>query len=113
MPKKRRNNGRGKKHRGNTTNVRCSNCGRCVSKDKAIKRFMVRNIVDGSSMRDIKENRAYENFTFPKFFIKLEYCISCGIHGRVVRVRKVSDRRIREAPKRPRMREDDRKRPTG
>ena len=89
MPSKRRNNGRGKKNKGHANVVRCVNCGRVVPKDKAIKRFQMRQMVDGSSRRDIKENSAYkaEEFTLPKIYVKLEYCVSCGIHARVVRAR--------------------------
>ena len=73
MPSKRRNNGRGKKNKGHATIVRCSNCGRCTPKDKAIKRFQLRNMVDASSKRDIKENFAYDekDFNMPKIYIKL------------------------------------------
>ena len=97
MPVKRRNHGRSKKNRGHSNVVRCSNCGRCVPKDKAVKRFQMRNMVDASSKRDIKENYAYDekDFNIPKIYIKLAYCVSCAIHARVVRVRSVADRKTR------------------
>ena len=87
MPSKRRNNGRGKKNKGHSDVIRCLNCARCVPKDKAIKRFQMRQMVDGSSRRDLKENSAYETFTLPKIYVKQQYCVSCGIHARVVRAR--------------------------
>lgn len=80
-----------------------------VPKDKAIKRYTVRNMVDASSLRDIKENRAFETISIPKFYIKLIYCVSCAIHSRIVKVRSVKDRKNREPPKRPvrRFNQDD------
>ena len=97
MPSKRRNNGRNKKNKGHSDTVRCTNCGRCVSKDKAIKRFQQRNMVDASSKRDIQENYAYNtaDFQMPKIYVKLSYCVSCAIHARIVRVRSVVDRKKR------------------
>jgi len=100
MPSKRRNNGRSKKNRGHTTTVDCSNCRRLVSKDKAIKRYNVRDMVDASSRRDLKEASVYDYFVVPKIYIKLAYCISCAIHARIVRVRSVEARKIRAPPAR-------------
>ena len=101
MPSKRRNNGRNKKNKGHSDTVRCTNCGRVVSKDKAIKRFQQRNMVDASSKRDIQENYAYnsQDFQMPKIYVKLSYCVSCAIHARIVRVRSVADRKRRYTTK--------------
>lgn len=69
--------------------VRCVQSGAAVPKDKAIARFQMRNIVDGSSRRDIKDNYAYDQkyFTLPKIYVKQYYSISCAIHSKVVRAR--------------------------
>ena len=81
-----------------------------VPKDKAVKRYTVRNMVDASSLRDLKENSAFATLVVPKFYTKLEYCISCAIHARIVKVRSAKDRRNRDPPARaPRPKDDDRK----
>lgn len=92
---KRRNNGRAKHGRGHTTILRCSNCYRSIPKDKAIRKFVVRTIVDTSSARDLKEQSAIETYILPRLYIKQQYCVSCAIHARIVRVRNNEIRRKR------------------
>jgi len=102
MPKKRRNNGRNKANKGNAIGVNCANCTRLVPKDKAIKRFVIKNMVDGSSKRDIEEATAYgvdDTSAMPKLFIKNQWCVACAIHARIVKVRQTDEKRVRYTSK--------------
>lgn len=79
---------------------RCSSTAKAIPKDKAIKRFLVRNIVDSSALRDIKDASAFENYQLPKLYIKQYYSIEAAVHQRIVRVRSSIDRKNRDPPAR-------------
>jgi small subunit ribosomal protein S26e len=82
-----------------------------VPKDKAVKRFMVKNMIETAAQRDLKEASVYEVYAVPKMYLKVEYCISCAVHAHMVRARNAAQRKIREPP--PRFRAGDNKPNTG
>ena len=90
---------------------------------------MVRNMVDAGGLNDLKAASAFEReflfpgdfdqarkeytplspvavYVLPKLYSKNYYCVSCAVHSRIVRVRNVEKRKIRDPPVRFRRTED-------
>ncbi|MEM2905958.1 MAG: 30S ribosomal protein S26e [Candidatus Bathyarchaeia archaeon] len=89
MPKKRRSRGRGKGGKGRSELVQCSACGSLVPRDK-VKRITSRvSFVDPQLARELRAKGAYLGGQQ----VVRNYCISCAIHHRVVKVRSRSERK--------------------
>merc|ERR1712071_202849 len=78
----------------------CETSAARVPKDKAIRKYIIRNMVDGASMRDLSEASVYENYALPKIYHKQYYSVSAAIHLRIVHNRSTADKRIRTPPPR-------------
>nr|UXY87509.1 40S ribosomal protein S26 [Cryptomonas sp.] len=100
MTKKRRNNGRNKNNRGLVKRVHCIFSNKLVPKDKAVTRYVVRNIIESSALRDIQQACIYDSYCLPKLYFKNTYSIEAAIHNKIVRVRSREGRKNRQPPKR-------------
>tara|TARA_B110000908_G_C10267317_1_gene465626 strand:- start:157 stop:414 length:258 start_codon:yes stop_codon:yes gene_type:complete len=85
MTKKRRNGGHRVRNRGKVYRINCDICGCLVAKDKAKKINYIRNIVSTSIIKDIEDASVIENYQIPKIYNNINYCISCAVHGKIVK----------------------------
>ena len=93
MPKKRKNRGRSKgKGKGREGYVYCSNCGKRIPRDKAIRVEKWVSLVDPQLEKELKKEGAV---ILRKKVVKY-YCVSCAIHFGVVKIGGYSERVARE-----------------
>jgi small subunit ribosomal protein S26e len=95
MTKKRRNNGRNKSNRGHVKRVHCIFSNKLVPKDKSIARYVVKNIIESSGIRDVQDACVLEFYSLPKLYYKNYYSVEAAIHNKIIRIRSKEGRKVR------------------
>lgn len=91
MPVKRKNRGRtkGRGKKGRSGFVFCSNCGRRIPEDKAVKRVAWMPTVQAAIARELEKQGAF----VPRKRVVRYYCVSCAIHFGVAKIRARDERK--------------------
>ena len=55
-----------------------------VAKDKAVKKTVEKSIISNTIKKDIEDACVIKSYQLPKTRITLNYCISCGVHMKLV-----------------------------
>ena len=46
---------------------------------------LMRDVIVGGNTGDISDASVFPEYAVPKMYLKLQYCVSCAIHGKIVR----------------------------
>ena len=91
MARKRKNRGRKLSGAGHQRPVQCSQCGRLVPADKAIKVTRGISPVDSSLYRELRKQGTFISRRKETKY----YCISCAIYLGIVKVRSEEERKYK------------------
>ena len=47
--------------------------------------LLIRGTDDFCGLGDISDASVFPEYSVPKMYLKLQYCVSCAIHGKIVR----------------------------